>query len=60
MESRNLTIASVWIFVLVISVLLSWVGESYAAGIGGPCAASGFLFFIALIVSAVMLQQKKN
>ena len=60
MESRNLIIASVWIFVLVISVLLFWVGESYAAGIGGPYVASGFLFFVALIVSAVILPEKKN
>jgi hypothetical protein len=44
--------------VIVISVLTYWIGESYTAGIGGPVVVSGFLFFVALIVS-VMLQQKK-
>jgi len=60
MESENLIIAFVWVFVLVISVLLFWVGESYVAGVGGPYVASGFLFLVALIVSAVILQQKKK
>jgi hypothetical protein len=43
MESKNLIIAFVWIFVLIISVALFWVGESYVAGIGGPFIASVFL-----------------
>jgi hypothetical protein len=51
MESGNLIIAFIWIFVLVISVALFWVGESYVAGIGGPFVASVFVFFVALIVS---------
>ena len=59
MESKNLVIAFVWIFVLVISVALFWVGESYVAGIGGPFVASALLFIIALIFSAVMLQKKR-
>ncbi len=59
MESKNLIIAFVWIFVLVISVALFWVGESYVAGIGGPYIASFLLFIIALISSAVVLQEKK-
>ena len=58
MESKNLIIAFVWIFVLVISVMLFWVGESYVAGIGGPFVASVFLFVIALIFSAVLLQEE--
>jgi len=58
-ESKNLVIAFVWIFVLVISVALFWVGESYVAGIGGPFVASALLFIIALIFSAVMLQKKR-
>jgi len=60
MESKNLIIAFVWIFVLVISVLLFWVGESYVAGIGGPFVASVFLFVVALIFSAVLLQEAKK
>jgi hypothetical protein len=59
MESKNLIIAFVWIFVLVVSVALFWVGESYVAGIGGPFVASIFLFFVALAFSAVVLQAKK-
>ena len=57
MESKNLMIAFVWIFVLVISAALFWVGESYVAGIGGPYVASVFLFIVALISSAVLLQE---
>jgi len=60
MESKNLIIAFVWIFVLVISVALFWVGESYVAGIGGPFVASVFLFVVALIFSAVLLQEAKK
>ena len=60
MESKNLIIAFVWIFVLVISVALFWVGESYVAGIGGPFIASVFLFIVALIFSVVMLQGTKE
>ena len=60
MESENLIIAFVWIFVLVISVALFWVGESYVAGIGGPFVASVLLFIVALIFSAVVLQQTKK
>jgi|GEM_PF-2827180 len=60
MESKNLIIGFIWIFVLVISVALFWVGESYVAGIGGPYVASVLLFIIALIFSAVMLQETKK
>jgi len=60
MESKNLIIAFVWIFVLVISVALFWGGESYVAGIGGPYVASVLLFIIALIFSAVALQETKK
>ena len=60
MESKNLMIAFVWIFVLVISVATFWVGESYVAGIGGPYVASVLLFIVALISSAVMLQKTKR
>ena len=59
MESKNLVVAFVWIFVLVISVAIFWVGESYVAGIGGPYVASFLLFIIALIFSAIVLQEKK-
>lgn len=34
MESKDLIITFVWIFVLVLSVALFWVGESYVAEIG--------------------------
>ena len=57
MESKNLVIAFVWIFVLVISVALFWVGESYVAGAGGPFVASFLLFIIALVFSAVVLHE---
>jgi len=60
MESKNFVVAFVWIFVLVISVALFWVGESYVAGIGGPFVASVLLFIVALIFSAVVLQQTKK
>ena len=60
MESKNLIIGFIWIFVLVISVALFWVGESYVAGIGGPYVASVLLFIIALIFSAVVLQETKK
>ena len=60
MESKNLIIGFIWIFVLVISIALFWVGESYVAGIGGPYVASVLLFIIALIFSAVMLQETKK
>ncbi|MDH5460723.1 MAG: hypothetical protein OEX09_00635 [Candidatus Bathyarchaeota archaeon] len=60
MESKNLIIAFVWIFVLVISVATFWVGESYVAGIGGPYIASGLLFIVALIFSTLMLQKTKK
>ncbi|MCW3981639.1 MAG: hypothetical protein NWE81_00760 [Candidatus Bathyarchaeota archaeon] len=60
MESNNLIIAFVWIFVLVVSVLLFWVGESYVAGIGGPFIAAFALFLIALISSAFILQKAKK
>ena len=58
METKNLIIAFVWIFVLIISVALFWVGESYVAGIGGPFIASVFLFIVALIFSSVVLNTK--
>lgn len=57
MESKNVIIAFVWIFVLVISVAVFWVGESYVAGIGGSFVASVFLFLVALIFSAVVLKE---
>jgi len=60
MESKNLIIAFVWIFVLIISVALFWVGESYVAGIGGPYVASVLLFIVALVFSAVVLQETKK
>ena len=60
MESKNLIITFVWIFVLIISVALFWVGESYVAGIGGPFIASVFLFIVALIFSAVVLTNEKS
>ena len=60
MESKKLIIAFVWIFVLVISVMLFWFGESYVAGIGGPFVASAALFTIALIFSVALLQGTKE
>jgi len=60
MESKNLVIGFIWIFVLVISVVLFWVGESYVAGIGGPYVASVLLFIVALIFSAALLQETKK
>ncbi len=60
MESRNLIVGLVWIFVIVICVALFWVGESYVAGIGGPFVASVVLFIIALISSVVLLQWTKE
>ena len=59
MESKNLVVAFVWVFALIISVVLFWVGESFVAGIGGPFVASFLLFIMALVFSAVVLQQKK-
>jgi hypothetical protein len=60
MESRNLTIVSVWIFVLVVSAATFWVGEPYVAGIGGPYIASILLFIIALVFSAVLPQKNRD
>ena len=60
MESKNLIITFVWIFVIIISVALFWVGESYVAGIGGPFIASVGLFIIALIFSAVVLTNENS
>lgn len=57
MENRSLIVASVWIFVLVVSVVTFWVGEPYVAGIGGPYIASILLFIVALIFSAVLPQR---
>ena len=45
MEERSLLVAFIWIFVIVVSVALFWVGETYVVGIGGPFIAS-FLLFI--------------
>ena len=59
MEDRNLLVAFIWIFVIVVSVALFWVGETYVAGLGGPFIASFLLFIIALISSFALLQQKK-
>jgi hypothetical protein len=47
-------------WVIVITVGLFWVGESYVAGIGGPFIASVFLFIVALIFSVVLLQSTKE
>lgn len=60
MESNNLIIAFVWTFVLVVSILLFWVGESYVAGIGGPFVAAFALFLVALVSSAFLLQETKK
>jgi len=60
MEIKNLIVAFVWIFAIVITVVILWVGESYVPGIGGPLVSSGFFFIIALIVSVVMLQRTKK
>ena len=60
MKSKNLTIVFVWTFVLVISVALFWVGESYVAGIGGPFVASVLIFIVAIIFSVFMLQETKE
>ena len=60
MESKNLIITFVWIFVIIISVALFWVGESYVAGIGGPFIASVGLFIVALIFSAVVLTNENS
>ena len=59
MDSRNLIITFVWIFVLAVSISLFWVGESYVAGIGGPFIASVFLFVVALAFSVLMIQSVK-
>ncbi len=59
MESKDLIIAFVWIFVIVSTVALFWVGESYVAGIGGPFVAAVFLFIVALAFSAAVLQAKR-
>ena len=60
MESVNLIISFIWIFVIVISVALFWTGTEYVAGIGGPFVASVFLFLVAIVASAVLLQTKKK
>ena len=59
MESEDLVIVSIWIFVIVVTIAVFWVGESYVTGIGGPYVASFLLFIIALISSAVVLPRKK-
>ena len=59
MESENLVIASVWIFVIVVSVAVFWVGESFVAGIGGPYVASFLLFITAMIFSVIVLPRKE-
>jgi len=59
-ESVNLIISFIWIFVIVISVALFWTGTEYVAGIGGPFVASVFLFLVAIVASAVLLQTKKK
>jgi hypothetical protein len=53
----NVIIAFVWIFVLVTSLTIFWVGESYVAGIGGPFVASVFLFLVVLLFNAVVLKE---
>jgi len=60
MKIKNLIVAFVWIFAVVITVVILWVGESYVPGIGGPLVASGFFFIIALIFSVIMLQGTKK
>jgi hypothetical protein len=59
-ESVNLIISFIWIFVIVISVGLFWTGTAYVAGIGGPFVASVFLFLVAIVASVVLLQSKKK
>ncbi len=59
MESKNFIVVFVWIFAIVISVALFWVGADYVAGIGGPFIASILLFIIAIIASAVIVQGNK-
>lgn len=58
MGSKNLIIVFIWIFVIIMSIALFWTGESYVVGIGGPYIASVFLFFVALLSSAILLQKK--
>ena len=55
MESKDLMILFVWIFVLVVTVGLFWTGEQYVAGIGGPYVAGVFLFFVALIFTGAVV-----
>ncbi len=59
-ESENLIISFIWIFVIVISLGLFWTGTAYVAGIGGPFAASVFLFLVAIVASVGLLQTKKK
>ena len=58
MVTKNLVIAFIWMFVLVISIVLFWIGESYVVGIGGPFVASVFLFLVALTSSAVLVKSE--
>lgn len=60
MESVNLIISFIWIFVIVVSVGLFWTGTAYVAGIGGSFVASVFLFVVAIGASLVLLQTKKK
>jgi hypothetical protein len=60
LESVNLIISFIWIFVIVISVGLFWTGTAYVDGIGGPFVASVFLFLVAIVASVVLLQTKKK
>jgi hypothetical protein len=60
MEIKKLIVAFVWIFAVVISVVILWVGDSYVPGILGPLGVSGFFFIIALIFSVIMLQGTKK
>lgn len=53
-------ITFVWIFVLVISIAVFWGGELYVAAVGGPFVASVFLFIIALLFSAFILQDTRE
>ena len=56
-QTRNLIVAFVWIFVLVISVASFWDGKEYIAG--GPYGASLLVFIMAIIASAALMECKK-
>jgi hypothetical protein len=59
-DSVNLTISFIWIFVIVVSVGLFWTGTAFVEGIGGPFVASVLLFIISIVASIVLIQTKKK